>query len=85
MDYLLYKDIETAVEILKKAIEEKRKEQAFMLYVNLYGQMDETNFISFEEFYQTSHTNTNRKDEKSIEEILEETQAIVEGVDFGII
>ena len=73
IDFLYTLDLNTAVELIAKAYEEKLKENVFTLYASIYPNMDEDNFISFNEFYSILTTNSKR----SADEILEEVEEML--------
>lgn len=68
-------DLETGLLLIKKAYEEKQREQAFELYKMLYPLMDKENFISFEEFYIQGLQNS-EQNKKTPEEIIAETREL---------
>ena len=72
VDFLYTLDLNIAVELIAKAYEEKLKENVFTLYTSIYPNMDEDNFISFNEFYSILTT-----DKRSADEILEEVEEVL--------
>lgn len=61
------------MELISKAYKEKIKDRVFTLYANIYPNMDEDNFISFDEFY-TIMTVDNKRD---TDEILDEVKQLL--------
>nr|DAY22809.1 MAG TPA: hypothetical protein [Caudoviricetes sp.] len=61
------------MELISKAYKEKIKDRVFTLYANIYPNMDEDNFISFDEFY-TIMTVDNIRD---TDEILDEVKQLL--------
>lgn len=68
-------DLETGLLLIKKAYEEKQREQAFEFYKMLYPLMDKETFITFEEFY-AQGIQSAEQNKKTPEEIIEETRKL---------
>lgn len=64
--------------LIKKAMEEKRKEAIFELYKAIYPNMTEDTYISFEKYYQMA-----TEEEKSAEEIIKETEELI-NLEWGV-
>ena len=85
-------DFTTGVDLIKKAIAEKRKEKLWDLYVAKYQFMTTDSFISFEEFCDGPNCANNSnlsEDNRTADEIVNEAENILlslrkEGID-GII
>ena len=73
IEFLYTLDLYTAMELISKAYKEKIKDRVFTLYANIYPNMDEDNFISFDEFY-TIMTVDNIRD---TDEILDEVKQLL--------
>ena len=72
IEFVLNLNIDVGIELIIKAMEEKRKDKVFKLYASAYPYMDEENFISFEEFYISITANG-----KSTDEILEDINSLL--------
>lgn len=62
-------DLYTAMELISKAYKEKIKDRVFTLYANIYPNMDEDNFISFDEFYGIMTVDNKRDKDEILDEV----------------
>ena len=85
-------DFTTGIDLIEKAIEEKRKEKLWDLYVAKFQFMGPESFISFEEFCDGANNADNSdltKDSRTADEIINESENILlslrkEGIDGNI-
>lgn len=69
IEFLYTLDLCTAMELISKAYKEKIKDRVFTLYANIYPNMDEDNFISFDEFYAIMTVDNKRDTDEILNEV----------------
>jgi hypothetical protein len=69
IEFLYTLDLYTAMELISKAYKEKIKDRVFTLYANIYPNMDEDNFISFDEFYGIMTVDNKRDKDEILDEV----------------
>ena len=69
IEFLYTLDLYTAMELISKAYKEKIKDRVFTLYANIYPNMDEDNFISFDEFYGIMTVDNKRDKDEILHEV----------------
>lgn len=71
IDHIFDMDAEDGSAMIIKALEKREEEKAWQIYLSKYPYMDESNFISFNEFYKTEKP---QESELTIEEILDDVK-----------
>ncbi len=65
IDFLFNLDVETAIELIRRAFQKREEDRAFQLYASIYPHFKKENFKKFSEFYkvQTEPVSTRSKEE----------------------
>lgn len=71
-------DVETVIQLIKKAYQKRDEERAFMIYASIYPNFTKNNFKKFEDFYKPM--NQENISTRSAEEIMAEAQEIMRKV-----
>lgn len=75
MNYYMEMDIIQGVRMTKFAFEQKAKEDLYLMYLQIYPNMDDTNFISFNDFYEKSVNRVTKRHNK--EEVMSNVEKII--------
>ena len=67
-------DFLDGAELIITAYEKQAEERAFQLYLTKYAWMDESNFVSFDDFINQSNSSSNQQ---SVDEILSDVAEIL--------
>lgn len=71
-------DVETVVQLIRKAFQKRDEERAFMIYASVYPNFTKNNFKKFEDFYKPIHQENIST--RSADEIMAEAQEILRKV-----
>lgn len=74
LDYIMNQDVVHGINIINRAIQERDKDKLWQQWLVMYPYMDEENFISFEDFYDSMRIDNTMH--KSKGELLAEAEEI---------
>lgn len=52
MDYFMSLDFDDAIELIRVALEKKRKQESWEMWLTMYPGMDSKSFVPFDKFYE---------------------------------
>lgn len=80
IEHVFNMNVEDGAEMIVKAYEKQAEEKAWSMYLTLYPNMDEKNFVPFDRYY---NPNRGKQETKTKEEILLEVKSLLDGNEWG--